>query len=411
MKKGLFYILPAVFLMTLWTQYHQLDLTDLMDTIREEGLMDFSEQVSVNVLPEPSYRKVIEDFYRDNRNPQLAGKEQILLEWLGYAGKEFDWVGARRDVYEHQLKSFYHSDNKEVLVPEGQMEGNLFNRMYLAHALREAIWDQKTRIFQNPHFQLSDLDDRKLALVAAYQGDCTYLMLKIADFSPEMMRHSDDSDTLLSYLPRSGLATMRRFPDAVQSLFLMPYFQGVDFINHLFDGVKRKNKKIKRMEFLFSQPPVCTSHILHPEKYLEGWMPESVDIHYLPAEAEVFHSGTIGEFSWGLMIDGRDTKGEYLEQWKGDQFTIYRCRPQGLFFFSKSSWMSGEGCREITRGLRRYLTRRFGVEFRKGDGGRFIAGRGGDRYWFLASRDRRLVFVCTDRRDLINTFINGGKYD
>lgn len=411
MKKRIAGLFLICLVGALGAQYDQVDTEELKQIVVSRGQLAFTQPVPVRFLGEEEYRSRLADHYKERFPADSVAKGELFLKLMGFVPGNFDLKALYRKVYGEKVRSFYSPASQTIIASGRQSMDTYFNRMHLAYSLRNALWDQHSMSRTHPGYVASAVDDRRLALLSALRGDSTYFMLEAVDFSPDLMRGSDHPDTLVSYLPLSGIFPSPGIPDQVKAILGMSYLKGLDFVTYLYEGVKSQRKRTRRIADLLENPPVATAQILHPEKYLEGWQPVSVPINYTPPDYSLVENGVVGEYLLGRMVDSRDIEKGFLSEWEGDSFRIYRKGEELIFLIFQSQWQTPGGAEKMAARMRLYLTRRFQVRFRTGEEQRFIAGRGGDHYYFLHRNNLRLLHVNTNDREAINLFINGGQYD
>ncbi|UCH96877.1 MAG: hypothetical protein JSV88_08510, partial [Candidatus Aminicenantes bacterium] len=81
----------------------------------------------------------------------------------------------------------------------------------------------------------------------------------------------------------------------------------------------------------------------------------------------------------------------------------------------ESLWDNEDYCSHFYSDFKRFIDRRFNVNFKKGSvkGIHFIAGRSGARedYFFLMKLKNKIFYARSDKRDQMNALIYGGNYD
>lgn len=79
----------------------------------------------------------------------------------------------------------------------------------------------------------------------------------------------------------------------------------------------------------------------------------------------------------------------------------------------ESQWDRESDCARFSADFRRWIEKRFSVNFIPGGAGRipFVAGESSADYFFLQKDGSRLFYVRTNDRQKINEFISGGLYD
>ncbi len=133
---------------------------------------------------------------------------------------------------------------------------------------------------------------------------------------------------------------------AVLQRVQVPAF-GMNIVNHIRKQHSNWKRGWEQVDRLFTDPPVSTEQVLHPEKWLAGetpdrlaWPPfEETDLF---DEWELIHEDSIGELTWRIIFAEFDlaTAGEPAAAgWNGDRFAMFRS-PDGkaLLYLLYTSW-------------------------------------------------------------------------
>jgi len=151
-----------------------------------------------------------------------------------------------------------------------------------------------------------------------------------------------------------------------------PYRWGMEFIRKVAEsGGEDWQARV------FSNPPLSSEQILHPEKYLGDrvdW-PTRIELPDLDLGSEALGrpigSDSLGEFGMRFLVGERAAAG-----WDGDRFVVYEEPGGGTYSVWYSVWDSEEDAREF---LEEY-SRRFGVGQAVESGQDEITRRTNDRY-------------------------------
>ena len=168
---------------------------------------------------------------------------------------------------------------------------------------------------------------------------------------------------------------------------------GMNLVNHIRKQHQNWKQGWEHVDRLFTDPPVSTEQVLHPEKWLAGetadplaWPP--FEQENLFDEWELMHEDTIGELTWRIIFAeyGMEVAGERAaEGWNGDRFAMFRSRDgQALLYLLYTSWDSNGDAVEFEDRYRELLA----IKYPSDD----------TRYTLL--RDRRDVLVLESDRDV-----------
>ncbi len=417
-------VVVCLFLVTQGGLHSQLsqheDIESLKKHITVVGQLPFKEDIPVRYLGKTSLQKYIARRFDKDYPEELSRKEAEFIRLMGFVDREVNVRRLRKRILINNAGVWYNQESKELLALHEYQDFDFVHGMVLAHQLRRALLDQ--------HFDLtalaggrSDFDDRKLAVLTAIKGDATFIMVLFSDMNADILLSSPDGDALFSYAPIIKPTLLYRKPLVFKYQLLMPYLEGLRFVNAVF-----KKKKWKGVNEILNDPPESTEQILHPDKYFNKEKPVSVTISYNPEGYKLFHSGVIGEYYLNVLL--KPEKSLFLEDyangWGGDTFHIYK-KPgtkdetSGSYFLAwKSVWDRDKKvnyCSHFHTDFKRFIERRFHVNFKKGKvkGINFIAGlsQSGEGYFFLARLGYTVFYARSNNRKQMNTFIYGGHYD
>lgn len=389
-----------------------------IDALKEKvavlGKLAFKRDVPINYVDKIRLKKYISAFFEKEYPEQLSEKENEFIRLMGFASDDanFDVRNIRKRLFVENTGGLYNEETDELLVLVQYREVNYINSMVLAHELRHALQDQYfnlDNILDSRAF--SDFDDRRLAVLAAVEGDATFLMVQYSGLDADILASSPTSDALMSFLPTAKPSLLYREPEIIKNQLLMPYIQGLRFVSAVF-----KKKKWKGVNRILHLPPASTEQILHPEKYFKREMPVEVLIQYKPQGYQLFHSGVIGEYYLKVLVKSKEdyTYKEYAQGWGGDTFHIYK-NAGSYFLVWESVWDKDIYCSNFYSDFKRFIEKRFDVNFKKGNvkGIGFIAGKASTRedYFFLMKLKDKIFYARSDNRDQMNALIYGGNYD
>jgi len=386
-------------------------IKDSKKKVEAFGRVKFKQNVPVKFLGRNEMKAYIGEWFEREYPRELVEKEALFIRLMGFVdGKPTDIREQRKRVLMENTGGVYNEKNGELLVLEEDGNTDSMNNSVIVHELRHAIQDQHLDLHkllsERPP---SDFDDRRLSLLAALEGDATFIMLQVSDFDSELLQSDYASDSLLSYSPTGNYAQLSSAPEIIKQQFIMPYLEGVKFIDAIF-----QKKKWDGISLVMRELPLSSEQILHPEKYLAKEKPLAVTIDSRPAGFTLVHAGVIGEFYLNILLKA---SGRYIDQaegWGGDQFEIFSNAASGkTCLLWESVWDKEDYCNSFYQEFKRFIEKKFGFDFRQGKTKDidFIAGNSGNDYFFIHKTGNRIFYVRSDDRTQINDFIRGGHYD
>jgi len=382
------------------------DLDELKRSVVAIGRLGFTQDVPVRYLDREQLKSYIERLFESDYPDELAGKEEDFLYLMGFTDTRIALKPLRRKIILENVGGMYNEKTKELLAVEEFRKVDMINGPALAHELRHAVQDQHFRLSALLG-DLSDYDDRKLAALAAVEGDATLVMVHQLGFDPELVGDAFSPENVLSFSALAGATTLASAPDVVKYQLLMPYLDGMRFSQAIV-----KQKKWKGLNQVLARKPLSSEQILHPEKYLAREAPQAVLTAYRPARGERVHSGVVGEYYLNVLLKNGPDIADFAAGWGGDLFSLYRDGDARLLLW-EAQWDTAADCARFHADFRRFLENRFHVAFQDGANGpwRFIAGSSAAGYFFLLRDNARLFYARSNDRTQINELISGGIYD
>lgn len=372
----------------------------------EIGKLKFLQEVPVRYMDREEMTRYIEGLFLEEYPKEETQKEIDFAVMMGFVNGPFPLEEIRKRVITENVGGLYNEKKKELLALEEFRSMDLFNGLALIHEFRHAIQDQ--------HFQLakmlgsySDYDDRKLAALAAIEGDATFVMLQYMDLDGESFAAAMQPETLLSMAWIPGVASLNSAPAFVKYQILMPYVDGLKFTTEI-----HKQQRWSGVNSILKKLPQSSEQILHPEKYLRNEKPISITIRWKPDGWEKYFSGIIGEYFLNVLLQTGENLQDSAVGWGGDCFELYR-HNQSRMVIWKSSWDSQKDAVRFSSDFRHFLERKFQVKFRPGIQAdqSFQAGQSDADFFFLHQKDKTIFFVRTSHREEMNHLIHGGVYD
>jgi len=264
MKRSINLIISLFFLLSLLLTAGQESTRVLKKFVEEIGKLKFKTDIPVKYFDKKELKTYVEELFEKEYPDDLAEKEELFLYLMGFVhNANIDLKKERYKIFIDNTGGLYNEKTGELIALEVYRETNYMNAMILIHELRHGIQDQ--------YFDLSkllgvcppsDFDDRRLALLAAVEGDATLILLRYGDFDPDTLASNYRADALLSLSPQGNNARVSNAPGIVKHQLIMPYIEGLKFVNYIL-----KKKKWKGVNKILESPPVSSEQVLHPEKY------------------------------------------------------------------------------------------------------------------------------------------------
>lgn len=378
---------------------------DLKKAVVQFGRLGFKTDLPVRYINKKQLEQYIIRVFDRDYPDDLAEKDAFFLYTMGFVEKKINIKKVRRRILINNIGGMYNERTKELYALSEYRKINRVNSLIIIHELRHSIQDQYfdlARILGT----LSDFDDRKLAVLAAVEGDATLVMVEFGGFNSEVLT-SYNADALLSFSPISNTSFLYNYPGILKHQLTMPYIEGLKFTSSIL-----KKKKWKAVNRILKSPPLSSEQVLHPEKYLKNEMPRKIEIGYKPEDYTLYHSGVIGEFYLGILIKSGGEFVDLAAGWGGDRFELYR-KPSHYILLWEATWDRDKFAGTFLAIFKQFIEREFLIDFKAGNvkGTPFVAGNSQYGFFFLRRFKDKLFFVRTNDREAMNQFINRGYYD
>jgi hypothetical protein len=379
-----------------------LEILEQMEEIEDQvvelrGLQPTGPVERTLLTSEDLHQRVLNDFLADY-TPEEARDDARLLSLLGLLDADFDLLNFYTELYNEQVAGYYDDEIKQMFVVQGEgFKGP--ERLTYSHEYTHALQDQTYDFNQGLNFNEDSCEEdseRCAALQAVIEGDATLLEEQwLRNFAT-----AQDYREILEFLGNFESPVYDSAPGFMQEDFVFPYTYGTDFVRetHLNGGWAA-------VDMLYTDPPLSTEQILHPERY-----PEDEPIMLDPPDL----TATLGE-GWREMENNvlgewytRLVLSEYLdldlainsaEGWGGDYYValFHDGRDVGAFILM-TVWDKVKDAEEFYLAFEDYGERRFGegtlstlqATWSSNEGSTLIERWGNQTLWVLAPSSAEL---------------------
>lgn len=345
----------------------QAELGEVIDdTVALRGL-DPTQEIPAEIISrEQLSQNMMASLQEDYSQEEAAEDARIMFLLRLVEDPDLDLWQLYVDLYSERVLGYYDPEEDELFLVSDADGLSGLAEMTMAHETVHALQDQHWDLIA---LRPDDMEaDAAAAVTALIEGDAEtvgtqYLLttmdpLEVADAIAEASTISSEVvDNAPAYV-REGL--------------YFPYTAGSEFVNALLaDG------GFEAVDAAFSDPPVSTEQILHPEKYLgERDDPQAVTLPDLGTALsgwELVRDDTLGEFDLRIMLDdnGAANADEAAAGWDGARFGYYTSGDRELVTMT-ITWDS-EGDRAEFEQALRSITGAAGDEVAEDTLGRFTA--------------------------------------
>ncbi len=326
---------------------------ELKAEVAETGGVPFKQPVPLEYMGKDELKRYVAQMFDAEYPAAQAEADARTLMAFDLLSPGTDLRAMRARVLEENVVGFYDErpDRRRLYVVSEERRLTAMNQLVLAHELRHALQDQYMAIHDLLGDDVSDYDDRSLALLSLLEGDATFVMERF------LLKRLPGGGEGLPGLGGDGAgffgqgalpaAAVPGAPPVVRDQLVLPYFVGRDFVKALF--LKGGWEAVKSA---WARPPLSSEQVLHPEKYLAGEIPRRVEALPGPPEARLLREGVLGEAFLRTWLGGG---GEAAAAgWGGDAFRCFDLAGRTLLTW-RSEWDSPKEAQEFLGAAERRL--------------------------------------------------------
>lgn len=334
---------------------------EIEDNVIELRGLDLLEPIVPVTLNRDELRRRIEADFAEDNSPEEARADVLELAAFDFLDRDYDLYNALIDLQSEGILGFYDPETAEfVVVTEGELLDPSAQWTH-AHEVVHALQDQ---YYDLDRIQDESLDsEARFALRAIAEGEAELVQLLYLFegdyFTPE------EANAIISENEEADVSYLDDFPPVLISNLSFPYTAGFEFVLGLYqDG------GFEAIDAVWQNPPLSTEHILHPERYAAGDLPQIVTLAPL--------TDTLG-VGWELVeeeILGEFFLREYLAQqlsesavdeaasgWGGDHYAVYwNEADEALVLALQLVWDTPADAAEFAEAFRAYPAALLGVE-------------------------------------------------
>ncbi|HNT75145.1 MAG TPA: tetratricopeptide repeat protein [Anaerolineae bacterium] len=323
---------------------------------KERGLKP-KQEVVFEMLTSETFRETLEDEYAGEQEDMHAMQDTWVL--MGLLDPEVNLTQLFVDLRATQTAGFYNWE-KDIMYVIGDEELlDPREELTFAHEYLHALQDQ--------HYGLGQIqdvanDDQSMAFRSLAEGEATQFTIKyLQSYITEL-----ESWVMMN----SSVQTLSEgwdVPGVLERMQIYPYEIGLEFVEAVAPGGYWPN-----IERTYTDPPVSTEQILHPDKY-KG------DERDDPQEVQLPEAVTVLSMTW-TMLDNevagelwtREYLGEYISPdlaavaaagWDGDRYILLEHPDDGRdILIWQTVWDSNDDAWEFVTAHRLALTEERGYE-------------------------------------------------
>ncbi len=255
--------------------------------------------------------------------PEAVTLEGDTLKLYGFVPVDMDYLDTTMKLLEAQLAGFYEPKD-ETMYLAGDLDG-INGDLTLAHELEHALQDQHYDLKKHSGYRPGH-GDEQAAFSGLCEGDATSVMLDMMLHKVSKSKNAFDlDDDALEEQIAGGVEkdpSTKNIPHIMKADLASPYVYGTRFVHAL-----RRTGGWASVNRAFTQPPVTTEQLLHPEKWARN--EAAVRVEPPPAPGKDWKrtdDDTSGELGLALGFAEWSTKVEgfrLAEGWGGDRDATY----------------------------------------------------------------------------------------
>jgi len=288
-------------------------------------------------------RMIVKNLDEDT-TPEELRASGVALKKLGLAPLDFELRSFFINLLTEQVAGYYDPKTQQFYLADWiDVDGQL---TVMAHELTHALQDQHFNLRRFEDWPKGD-SDAELAAHALIEGDATFTMIAFARRDQSRLRallKSAEADA-------GSMEQIEHAPRVLRESLLFPYQNGATWVAELY-----KRGGWARISQAFTDLPLSTEQILHPEKYFAHEAPVKVSMPDISAKLGAnwkrIDYDVNGEWSLYLILD------EYLKSdkesreaaagWSGDRYAVYENRKTSEAMIAQSSvWDTEKDAREF----------------------------------------------------------------
>jgi hypothetical protein len=297
-------------------------------TARLRGLQPKSP-IGRGVKTRAEITQYLNERVKENYSEGELQHEGKLLRILGLIPASVDYKDLVLRLYSEQIAGFYDADRKTLCIASWISAAE--QKPVMVHELAHALQDQHFNVMKiMKEDRKQNNDDRAMAHQALFEGDATVVML---NYTLEPVKRTFSQLPDLAFAMRTLMASMqsqfpvfKAAPAFLQESMFFPYSYGAAFLQKAW----AQNPSWESVNRMYSDLPVSTEQILHPEKYFGTRdEPKPAGAEDLAAKLgsgwKIVYRNVLGEFSLNLLLNlhlSEDRARRSAAGWGGDQILL-----------------------------------------------------------------------------------------
>lgn len=333
-------------------------IKSITDEISRLRGLSVKKEISVKYLDRNGLKGEVKKEIEKEYPPARMAQEERALKKIGLLDPEDNLMELVSRMLTEEIIGYYDDETKELVVVSENPQIDLMNEITLAHEITHALQDQNYDLQQIAPASDTNDDDRHLARLALVEGDATVTMMEYTQ--------GNLSDFDLLGLSLQALGASRGISAGyLEDTLSFPYMAGEEFVNFLKD----KGGWLA-VDEAYKHPPDSTEQVIHPDKYIAGEQPLTLEIPDVTGIAgsgwQLVEDGTIGEFGIGELLSRYVSNQQAREAavgWGGDRACYYEDAAGRSLLIMQLAWDSQTDADEFAEAMGLSLENRYGAAF------------------------------------------------
>ena len=289
------------------------------EAVRNGRAITLEEEIDTQFRTTEQLAVITKGFFRRDALRQDVFEAQELYKTLGLMKESQELEDVLVGIQLQQVTALFDDESESVYVLSDATSIGAREELAYAAAFMGGMQQKLFNISELRRRAREGGSDRLRAVDALIKGD----IAQVATMYQGTVFSSEQMEELRKPLPENKLLEA---PEVVRKAALLPQREGADFVAELFGT---DDKGWDGVNAAYSNPPVSTEQVLHPEKYFAGEEPQSTTIPDLADEIGKgwvqVSSNVMGEFLIRTYLEQYVDKiqaADAAEGWGGDRYSL-----------------------------------------------------------------------------------------
>jgi hypothetical protein len=355
--------------------------------------MKLRHPVPCDFISKEQINRFLKKRVSETSSPDEVRAEELTLKKFGLIPQDFDLAKNEVDLLTEQAAAFYDYNRKKLFITDSTSTES--QSPVLAHELSHALADQNYNLGRFIR-QGRKSDDGSTARLAVMEGQATWLMSEyLARKSGQSLRDSATLAAAMSTVAAGDDAGDANKADSEFPIFdkeplylrltlVFPYTKGMSFQQAVLQRDPQKG-----FGEVFSNPPVSTQQVLHPEKYFERLKPTdpALPVVHLPKGYKGLVGGELGELEQTILLQqftGKTRAADLSPHWRGCNFELRENKKaRRVVLLYSTEWDSEDSARRYFSAYREIMHKKWKSMTVTAEDADSVTGTGDDGHFEL----------------------------